>query len=89
MSGFAAGLRLTVIGKSGAVVRREADLGSPVVATLARGETCTASGETAALTVSGRVKERVRLAAPCDGWLSATMVTESVLLEPGGPITCD
>ena len=39
MAGFAAGLRLTVIGTSGAVVRREADLGSPVVATLARGAT--------------------------------------------------
>lgn len=74
---YAAATRLTVVGRAGAVVRRDSDLGSPVVATLARGAEAIASGRREDVEKDGKVKARVELERPCVGWLSASMVAEA------------
>mmetsp|Transcript_6272 Transcript_6272/g.19787 ORF Transcript_6272/g.19787 Transcript_6272/m.19787 type:complete len:386 (-) Transcript_6272:72-1229(-) len=79
---YAAGARLCVMGRAGAIVRQTADLKSDIVTTLASGTTARAYGQAQTITDDrGATKERVRLAEPVDGWLSAKMVAAAATAD--------
>ena len=71
---WSAGTRLMIVGKSGAIVRRGADLASDVVATLPKGSYAEAAGKEQEIVDKGRTKQRLQLLSPVDGWLSSNLV---------------